>query len=74
MINCVRTDSNEFIELLEATKLPSLLLEMRISKWQEVNGLENYPTIEDINKDFIDNNINFDSLLGSKTEQLNFFE
>ena len=47
-MNCINTKSKEFEELLEASKLPSLLLEMRITKWQEQNGLDNFPKVEDI--------------------------
>lgn len=47
-MNCVRTDIKEFQELLETTKLPSLLLEMRIAKWQEQNGLDKFPTSDEV--------------------------
>ncbi len=47
-MNCINTKSKEFQELLEASKLPSLLLEMRVAKWQEQNGLESFPKVEDI--------------------------
>jgi predicted SprT family Zn-dependent metalloprotease len=53
-MNCINTKSKEFQELLEASKLPSLLLEMRIAKWQEQNGLDNFPKVEDIIEPFID--------------------
>ena len=57
-MNCINIKSKEFQELLEASKLPSLLLEMRIAKWQEQNGLDNFPKVEDIiqsNKIILDN-------------------
>ena len=47
-MNCINIKSLEYKELLEASKLPSLLLEMRIAKWQETNGLDSYPKVEDI--------------------------
>ena len=47
-MNCINTKSKEFQKLLEASKLPSFLLEMRIAKWQEQNGLDNFPKVEDI--------------------------
>jgi hypothetical protein len=47
-MNCINIKSQEFQELLEATKLPSLLLEMKISKWQELNGFDRFPTINEI--------------------------
>ena len=49
-MNCINTSTKEFQELLEASKLPSLLLEMEISEFQEKNGLESYPKLEDIIK------------------------
>ena len=54
-MNCINIKSLEYKELLEASKLPSLLLEMRIAKWQETNGLDKFPKVEDISKsDIID--------------------
>ena len=47
-MNCINIQSEEYKELLEASKLPSLLLEMRIAKWQEQNGLDSFPKVEDI--------------------------
>ena len=47
-MNCINIKSLEYKELLEASKLPSLLLEMRIAKWQETNGLDKFPKVEDI--------------------------
>ncbi|HEX8586041.1 MAG TPA: hypothetical protein VF680_16730 [Allosphingosinicella sp.] len=47
-MNCINKNTQEFKTLLEATKLPSIVLEMRISKWQENNGLDSYPSTEDI--------------------------
>lgn len=47
-MNCINTKSKEYLELLEVSKLPSLLLEMRIARWQEINGLESFPKVEDI--------------------------
>jgi hypothetical protein len=47
-MSCINTKSKEFQELLEDSKLPSLLLEMRVAKWQERNGLESFPKVEDI--------------------------
>ena len=47
-MQCVNIKSKEFQELLEASKLPSLLLEMKISQFQDVNGIESYPTIKDL--------------------------
>lgn len=47
-MNCINTKSKEYVELLEASKLPSLLLEMRISQFQDKNGLDSFPKVEDI--------------------------
>ena len=73
MKNCVNTSSKSFIELLEATKLPSLLLEMRISKYQDINGLDKFPTVEDVNQD-TNTSIDFNKLTSNKSEQLEWFE
>lgn len=47
-MNCVNTKSKEFQELLEASKLPSLLLEMKVSEFQEKNGLDSFPKLKDV--------------------------
>ena len=47
-MNCVNTKSDEYKELLRVSGIPSIILEMRVSDWQEVNGLENFPSLEDI--------------------------
>lgn len=47
-MNCINTQSKEYKDLLESSKLPSLLLEMRIAKWQEINGLDKFPTVNDV--------------------------
>lgn len=47
-MTCINTKSKEYIELLEASKLPSLLLEMRISQFQDKNGIDSFPNLEDI--------------------------
>lgn len=62
-MNCINTKNKEFEELLEASKLPSLLLEMKISQFQDENGLESYPKLEDIIKPVITENIIKKSLL-----------
>ena len=49
-MNCINTKSKEFQELLEASKLPSILLEMRVAKWQEQNGLESFRKDQDISQ------------------------
>lgn len=69
-MNCINKNTKEFIELLEATKLPSLLLEMRISEWQNKNGLENFPTIGDISTPE-DTSVDFSKLVTK--EETNIF-
>ena len=48
MANCINTSSKEYIELLEQTKLNPLILKARISIFQDKNGLESFPKVEDI--------------------------
>lgn len=76
MVNCINTSSTEFQELLEATKLPSLLLEMRISQYQDKNGLDSYPKVEDIvQSEQVEKIENiFENLKGSKKNELNWNE
>lgn len=62
MVNCINKNTKEFKELLEATKLPSLLLEMKISKWQDTNGLDSFPKVEDIINHTKNNHINSNAI------------
>lgn len=48
MKNCINRNTKEFKQLLEATKLPSIVLEVKISKWQEDTGSDEFPTEEEI--------------------------
>ena len=48
MANCINTSSKEYIELLEQTKLNPLILKARISIFQDKNGLDSYPKVEDV--------------------------
>lgn len=54
-MNCINTSSNEYKKLLEQSKLNPLILKARISIFQDKNGLESYPKLEDIVKsDIVD--------------------
>lgn len=67
-MNCINIKSSEYEELLEASKLPSLLLEMRIAKWQDKNGLESYPKLEDIIKtNYVNNKVAFKKIDNTKS-------
>ena len=48
MANCINTSSKEYKELLEQSKLNPLILKARISIFQDGNGLESFPKVEDI--------------------------
>ena len=47
-MNCILKTSKEFKSLLKETNLHPFVLEVKIAKWQEINGVDNYPTTEDI--------------------------
>jgi hypothetical protein len=49
-MNCILKTSKEFKSLLKETNLHPFVLEVKIAKWQEINGVDNYPTVEDIYK------------------------
>jgi hypothetical protein len=73
MANCINTSSKEYIELLEQSKLNPLILKARISIFQDKNGLDSYPKLEDvIQSNKIENKINFDILKGSKKNELDW--
>jgi hypothetical protein len=48
MANCVNVNSKEFKELRRQTNLLEKVLAAKIGLWQEKNGIDNYPTKEDI--------------------------
>lgn len=71
-MNCININDKKYKELLEASKLPSLLLELRIAKWQENNNTDEFPKIEDI---INSNEVNFtlksiDILNSDKAKQI----
>ena len=47
-MNCINVNDKNYIELLEQTKLNPLILKARISIFQDKNGLESFPKVEDI--------------------------
>lgn len=50
MANCININDSNYIELLEQSKLNSLVLKARISLFQDQNGLEGFPKLEDVIK------------------------
>lgn len=74
MANCINTSSKEYIELLEQSKLNPLILKARISIFQDKNGLDSYPKLEDvIQSKVVESNL-LESLKGSKKNELDWNE
>ena len=48
MAHCVNRSSREFIALAEQSNINPIILAAKISLWQEVNGLDNFPVISDV--------------------------
>jgi len=48
MAHCVNRSSPEFKALAEQSNINPIILAAKVSLWQEVNGLDNFPTIADI--------------------------
>jgi len=48
MPNCVNRSSLEFQALSEKSNINPIILAAKVSLWQEQNGLDNFPTIEDL--------------------------
>ena len=48
MAHCVNRSSEEFKALAEQSNINPIVLAAKVSLWQEVNGLDNFPTISDI--------------------------
>jgi len=48
MANCVNINTKEFKELQKETGLSKIVLQSKVSVWQDVNGLEKFPNKEQI--------------------------
>ena len=48
MAHCVNRSSPEFKALAEQSNMNPIILAAKVSLWQEKNGLDNFPTIEDV--------------------------
>ena len=48
MANCVNTNTKEFKELSAEAKLNPIVLAAKVSLWQEVNGLDNFPSLRNL--------------------------
>ena len=71
MANCINTSSKEYIELLEQTKLNPLILKARISIFQDKNGLDSFPKVEDIQSNEIKVKEGVEDLFESNPELAN---
>lgn len=48
MANCVNINTKEFKALKKETGLSTKVLQSKVSLWQDINGLENFPTKEQV--------------------------
>lgn len=56
MAKCINIKHKDFIKLLEDSKLPSLVLEVKIAKWQEENNSDEFPSLSELSSD---NQVNY---------------
>jgi len=58
MENCINRSLPEFLQIQKETGLNSTILAAKISLWQDTNGLDKFPTIEELNlQEFYDNSL-----------------
>jgi len=74
MANCINKSSDEFLDLQQELGISPGLLAVKISLWQKENGLDNYPTISDLQVNS-ENEVNYnlkavDILSSEKAKQL----
>jgi len=50
MASCVNKNTEEFKALAEQSNINPIILAAKVSLWQEENGLDNFPELEDISK------------------------
>ena len=60
MANCININDAQYKELLEQSKLNPLILKARISIFQDKNGLDSYPKVEDVIQS---NEVNYQNIL-----------
>lgn len=58
MENCVNRSLPEFLQIQKETGLNSTILAAKISLWQDTNGLDKFPSIDELNlQEFYDNSL-----------------
>ena len=51
MASCVNKNTEEFKALAEQSNINPIVLAAKVSLWQEVNGLDNFPMLSDVVKE-----------------------
>lgn len=71
-VHCVNKSSAEFTALQEQTNINPVILAAKISLWQESNGLDKFPSIEDLSIQDLDTNLVTDLVIKESivTEEL----
>jgi len=67
MIHCINRSSKEFKELQNQININPIVLAAKISLWQEQNGLDKFPSVEELN---IKNNEIFNNIVDETSEEL----
>lgn len=71
MKNCVNRSSKEFIELSNQISINPIVLAAKVSLWQETNGLDKFPTVEDITiQEYNLNKPNFEKVTLDNTDMI----
>lgn len=71
MANCVNTNSEEFNALSQQININPIVLAAKVSLWQESNGLDKFPTREEIeNLSFLPEGIEFGEVSANKISKL----
>ncbi len=48
-MSCINKKSKEYLQLLEDSGLPSIVLDAKITAWQNRNGIDVFPSLEELN-------------------------
>jgi hypothetical protein len=71
MAHCVNRSSQEFKALAEQSNINPIVLAAKVSLWQEVNGLDKFPNVEDIEiKSFPKLDIDFKGNVAFQSEDM----
>jgi hypothetical protein len=69
-MNCVNQSSKEFKEILKVANINPHILAAKVSVWQDKNGIDNFPTISDLDINILEDNYQKESELVDNSKEI----